>query len=317
MLFLPAAALCCLCSALAAMATQLSQEDLTLTRRVGESVSFSCGGTDQCRSGWPVTWYEKKKTETFKAILNIKSDGSTEKPFNHPLEKDFTAERNKNICKLKIDTVKIDHIASYYCGCWKSVFLTVNEYLFGSGTKLDVTPKKVKPPEVTVCPVKTEPSEEGKTALMCLASDMFPPVVQISWKRQEKNSQQEQQPPAEERQVEVSGSQRSAMVRMVNDENLYNYKYICEVKHEGGNVRNQTWIQEPKDLPPSTAAAPTHPPAASNRPQLPVKPSVSFQSQCRVKLLLLLYTVLIVKSLVYCCGLSLLMSLRTKGPSTN
>ncbi|CAI5678296.1 unnamed protein product [Oreochromis niloticus] len=44
---------------------------------------------------------------------------------------------------------------------------------------------------------------------------------------------------------------------------------------------------------------------------------VSFQSQCRVKLLCLLYTVLIVKSLVYCCGLSLLMILTNKGPSTN
>ncbi|MED6269064.1 hypothetical protein CHARACLAT_029148, partial [Characodon lateralis] len=47
MLFLPAAALCCLCSALAAMATQLTQ-DLTMTMSAGQSVSFSCGGTDQC-----------------------------------------------------------------------------------------------------------------------------------------------------------------------------------------------------------------------------------------------------------------------------
>uniref|UniRef100_A0A3Q2D0H2 Ig-like domain-containing protein n=1 Tax=Cyprinodon variegatus TaxID=28743 RepID=A0A3Q2D0H2_CYPVA len=101
----------------------------------------------------------------------------------------------------------------------------------------------LKEPVVTVCPVKTEPSEEGKTALMCLASDMFPPVVQISWKRQEKNSQLEQQPPAKERQVEVSGSQRSAMVWMVNDEDLYSYEYICEVEHIKGNVRKKTQIK--------------------------------------------------------------------------
>ncbi|XP_038127611.1 immunoglobulin lambda-1 light chain-like [Cyprinodon tularosa] len=309
MLFLPAAALCCLCSALAAMAGQLSQEDLTLTRAKGGNVSFSCGGTDQCASGY-VYWYQKKKPETFKLILRFRTTNSEiKKGYKHPLEGDFSAERKQNECSLKIGKIKLDHEASYYCGCEKSV----NEYLFGSGTKLYVSGiNKLKKPEVTVCPVKTEPSEEGKTALMCLASDMFPPVVQISWKRQEKNSQQEQRPPAEERQVEVSGSQRSAMVRMVTDETLTNYKYICEVKHEGGNVRNQTWIQEF-----NAPAAPTPPPAAANRPQLPVKPSVSFQSQCRVKLLLLLYTVLIVKSLVYCCGLSLLMSLRTKGPSTN
>ncbi|MEQ2181952.1 hypothetical protein GOODEAATRI_017005, partial [Goodea atripinnis] len=104
--------------------------------------------------------------------------------------------------------------------------------------------KPVKKPEVTVCPVKTEPTVEGKTALMCLASDMFPPLVQISWKRQEKNNKQEQLPPAEEKQVEFSGSERSAMVRLVNNDTLYNYEYICEVMHEGGKVRNQTLIQE-------------------------------------------------------------------------
>ncbi|MEQ2223541.1 hypothetical protein ILYODFUR_037772 [Ilyodon furcidens] len=155
---------------------------------------------------------------------------------------------------------------------------------------------------------------------MCLASDMFPPLVQISWKRQEKNNKQEQLPPAEEKQVEFSGSERSAMVRLVNDDTLYNYEYICEVMHEGGKVRNQTLIQElpgPTITSPPGAVPPrSGPPAGSVPPQLPVKLSVSFQSQCRVKLLCLLYTVLIVKSLVYCCGLSLLMVLRTKGPST-
>ncbi|KAI3375167.1 hypothetical protein L3Q82_021072, partial [Scortum barcoo] len=52
MLFLPAAALCCLCSALVAMAAELIQEDLTLTRRVGQNVSFSCGRTDQCSGSY-------------------------------------------------------------------------------------------------------------------------------------------------------------------------------------------------------------------------------------------------------------------------
>ncbi|GLD70590.1 uncharacterized protein AKAME5_002190800, partial [Lates japonicus] len=48
MLFLPAAALCCLCSALVAMAADLVQDQLSLTKRVSESVSLSCGETNQC-----------------------------------------------------------------------------------------------------------------------------------------------------------------------------------------------------------------------------------------------------------------------------
>ncbi|KAI3374144.1 hypothetical protein L3Q82_005998 [Scortum barcoo] len=69
MLFLLAAALCCLCSALVAMAAELIQEDLTLTRRVGQKVSFSCG-TEQCSDSY-VYWYQKKDTETFTRIIRI------------------------------------------------------------------------------------------------------------------------------------------------------------------------------------------------------------------------------------------------------
>uniref|UniRef100_A0A096LVV2 Immunoglobulin V-set domain-containing protein n=1 Tax=Poecilia formosa TaxID=48698 RepID=A0A096LVV2_POEFO len=117
MLFLPAAALCWLGSALAAMATQLVQDDLSLTRRSGQSVSISCG-TGQCGTNY-VYWYQKKDTETFRAILYIYSGGSPSK-LNHPQQDDFSAERNQNSCKLKINKVKLDHSASYYCGCWKS-----------------------------------------------------------------------------------------------------------------------------------------------------------------------------------------------------
>ncbi|KAM9345484.1 N-acetylglucosamine-1-phosphodiester alpha-N-acetylglucosaminidase-like [Symphorus nematophorus] len=56
--------------ALVAMAAELIQKDLTLTRRVGEKVSFSCGNTDQCYYNY-VFWYQKKDTETFRVILLV------------------------------------------------------------------------------------------------------------------------------------------------------------------------------------------------------------------------------------------------------
>ncbi|MEQ2219198.1 hypothetical protein XENOCAPTIV_013995, partial [Xenoophorus captivus] len=121
MLFLPAAALCCLCSALAAMATQLSQDHLTLTRREGQSVSFSCGGTDQCYDDDETCWYQKKETETFKIIFRYhRDDCRILEKFGHPQEDNFSAERSQNGCELKINTVKPDHSASYYCSCLKS-----------------------------------------------------------------------------------------------------------------------------------------------------------------------------------------------------
>ncbi|MEQ2235151.1 hypothetical protein ILYODFUR_038704, partial [Ilyodon furcidens] len=105
---------------LAAMATQLIQDHLTLTRREGQSVSFSCGGTDQCGGDY-VYWYQKKETETFKLILRFDTSNSNiRNDYNHPQKDDFSASNTQNGCELKINQVMLSHSASYYCSCWKS-----------------------------------------------------------------------------------------------------------------------------------------------------------------------------------------------------
>ncbi|XP_070831131.1 immunoglobulin lambda-1 light chain-like [Chaetodon trifascialis] len=283
MLLLPAAALCCLCSALAAMAAELIQNDLTLTRRVGEKVSFSCGGTDQCDYDY-VYWYQKKDTETFRVILDIdRSSGGIYSGYNHPQKDDFSAVNKQNGCELQIQKAKLSHSASYYCSCWKSGYY---HRIFGSGTKLYVTDEPIAKPVVSVYPAASGARLEGQSSLLCVASAMFPPVVRFSWKRRKDNGPLEKLPPDETEQLELRGSGRTVASLLIRQRPESTYKYSCYVEHEGG-----------------TAEAPPE--------------QVSFQSQCRVKLLLLLYSVLIVKSLVYCCGLSLLMILRNKGPSTN
>ncbi|XP_067462981.1 immunoglobulin lambda-1 light chain-like [Thunnus thynnus] len=291
MLFLPAAALCCLCSALVAMAAELIQKDLTLTRRAGEKVSFSCGGTDQCSSTY-LYWYQKKDTETFTRILRIdRSNGIVDKRYNHHQKYDFSALKKQNSHELRIQTIKLLHSATYYCSCYNYDTHRNYYYIFVSGTKLYVDEQVVKP-VVSVYPAASRAHLEGKSSLLCLASAMSPPLVQFSWKRQKKNGPLEDLPPAEGEQLELREPGRTVAIRVVDQDALYTYKYRCYVKHEGETVEAQT-EQEVSALPP------------------PVP------SQCQVKLLCVLYTVLIVKSLVYCCGLSLLMILRNKGPSTN
>ncbi|XP_030607049.1 uncharacterized protein LOC115795344 [Archocentrus centrarchus] len=288
MLFLPAAALCCLCSALLTMAAeQLIQDDLTLTRRVGDKVSFSCR-TEQCWSSIPyVFWYQKKETETFRVIgWTPLSSGSCTltKGYGHPQKDDFSAEKKESACELKIDQVKLDHSATYYCSCYKSA--PHRWYLiFGSGTKLSVT----APPRVHV---------EESSSLLCVPPAMFPSLVQLSCKRQKKNGGLEELPPAEGEQLQLIHENST-------------YKCSCYIKDGGRTVEAQTQEELPA---PAASCPPEREPA-----DLPaLQPADwSFQSQCRVKLLCLLSTVLIVKSLVYCCGLSLLMILRNKGASTN
>ncbi|CAI5678270.1 unnamed protein product [Oreochromis niloticus] len=173
-----------------------------------------------------------------------------------------------------------------------AVCLTVgaaNRYypITGSGTKLYVTDEQVVKPVVSVYPAASRAHLEGNSSLLCVASAMFPPLVQFSWKRQKKNGgEAEELPPAEGEQLELRESGHSASILLIHQQETNIYKYSCSVKHEGGTVDAQT--QQDYVL-----------------------------SIYKVRLLCLLYTVLIVKSLVYCCGLSLLMIRRNKAPSTN
>ncbi|KAM4551298.1 immunoglobulin lambda-1 light chain-like isoform 3-T4 [Odontesthes bonariensis] len=163
-------------------------------------------------------------------------------------------------------------------------------FIFGSGTKLFVTDEQVVKPVVSVYPAASRVHLEGRSSLLCLASGMFPPLVRFSWKRQKKNGGLEELPPAEGEQLELRESGRTASIRIVDRDPLHTYKYSCSVEHEGGRVEAQT--------------------------QQDVSPWLLQRLQKQVKLLCLLYTLLIVKSLVCCCGLSLLMILRNKGAST-
>ncbi|XP_036938928.1 immunoglobulin lambda-1 light chain-like [Acanthopagrus latus] len=284
MLFLPAAALCCLCSALVAMAAQLIQDDLTLTRRVDGDVSFSCRGTEQCDSDY-VWWYQKKDTETFTRILDIdRRNGQLDYRYNHPQKNDFSAVNIQNGCELKIQRVKLLHSATYYCSCYKSWY----HLIFGSGTKLVVTDEQVVKPVVSVYPAASRAHLEGRSSLLCVASAMFPPLVRFSWKRRRQD--QVEQLPAEGEQLELRESGRNVAILLVNRDDRHTYKYCCSVQHEGGTVEAPT-EQGNEGL----VTVFSSDPASSLGP-----------CQHQVKLLCVLYTVLIVKSLVYCCGLSLL-----------
>ncbi|XP_075993649.1 T cell receptor beta chain MC.7.G5-like [Genypterus blacodes] len=280
MFLLPAAALC---SVLVTMAAQLIQDQVSVTRRAGEKVSFSCGGTDGC--GGYVWWYQKREKETFRVIfVIILSDCKVDSGYNHPQEDDFTAVRHgTRSCELQINKVKLSHSATYYCWCG-------DHNLFGRGTALYVTDDSVVRPVVSVYPAVPTAQLQGRSTLLCLASGMSPPLVRFSWKRQKENGSLEELPAARGgEQLELREPGRSAAVRIVRQEAAA-YRYVCYVQHEAGTVEAQTAQEVPAVL-----------------GSLPL--SVTLQSECRVKLLCVLYSVLVMKGLVYCCGVSLLLIL--------
>ncbi|MEQ2166872.1 hypothetical protein GOODEAATRI_032831 [Goodea atripinnis] len=100
--------------------------------------------------------------------------------------------------------------------------------------------EKVVKPVVNVYPAASRAHLEGKSSLLCLASDMFPPLVQISWKRQKKDGDLEDLPPAEGEQLELRESGRTASILLVHRQENGSSKYSCSVQHEGGRVEAQT-----------------------------------------------------------------------------
>ncbi|XP_065809587.1 immunoglobulin lambda-1 light chain-like isoform X2 [Labrus bergylta] len=173
--------------------------------------------------------------------------------------------------------------------------------IFGSGTKLFVTDKQVVEPVVSVYPAASRAQLEEKSSLLCVASAMFPPLVQISWKKQKGSGPLQDAHPAKAKRQELRESGCSASILTIPLREYNTYRYLCSVQHQGGTVNAQTEIEVPV---PTTSSPPEREPT-----------DMSFQSQCKVKLLTLLYTVLILKSLVYCCGLSLLRIFRNNKPS--
>ncbi|KAM8727313.1 uncharacterized protein AB9X84_001057 [Acanthopagrus schlegelii] len=159
--------------------------------------------------------------------------------------------------------------------CWK-LPLTVSMCVCAACCCCQTSDEQVVKPVVSVYPAASRAHLEGRSSLLCVASAMFPPLVRFSWKRRKEN--QVEQLPAEGEQLELTESGRTATILLVDRDARHTYKYRCSVQHEGGTVEAPTEQEVP-------ALGP---------------------SQHQVKLLCVLYTVLIVKSLVYCCGLSLL-----------
>ena len=104
-----------------AMAAELTQDQVSWTRREGEAVSFRCTNTDQCSGSNYIYWYQKKEAGTFTIILLIhKSNGQVQRGSNHPQEGDFSSVSKENSWELLLQKVKASHSATYYCSCYIS-----------------------------------------------------------------------------------------------------------------------------------------------------------------------------------------------------
>ncbi|XP_045082983.1 uncharacterized protein LOC121587174 [Coregonus clupeaformis] len=185
---------------------------------------------------------------------------------------------------------------------------TLDILQFGSGTKLIIADEnQVRKPKVTVYH-KSKPEPNGNTILLCLARDMFPDLVKISWKMEDENGRTVEVPKAEREELEQREEGQTTSMIIIN-QGKANAKYVCLVKHEADTKEAKT----SKAQSTNAMAPPCIPgPNESNESNV-LGRAPTFQSMCSLNLASLAYTVMIVKSMVYCCGLSLLLCRRNMG----
>ena len=94
-------------------------------------------------------------------------------------------------------------------------------------------------PVVSVYPAASGAHLGGGSSLLCLASDMSPPLVQFYWKRQKDDGPLEELPDAEGEQLEIRESGHVAAIRLIPQPEKSKYKYRCYVRHEGGTAEAQ------------------------------------------------------------------------------
>ncbi|KAK0156114.1 hypothetical protein N1851_000879 [Merluccius polli] len=100
--------------------------------------------------------------------------------------------------------------------------------VFGGGTTLVVTDTLVEKPKVSVYPA-TGADLKGRRSLLCVARDMVPEVVRVSWRRKGGGGTEN-----EGEQLELRGLPYAASILVIDQQETLRDQYICRVEHESG-----------------------------------------------------------------------------------
>ncbi|KAL4593021.1 T-cell receptor gamma, partial [Arapaima gigas] len=89
-------------------------QDATLTKPEGKTIFISCTALDFSDY---VHWYQKTEGDAFKRILYMDKSGTVTKDGGF---RDFNAEKKGDNYRLRIQALKSQHSATYYCASWDS-----------------------------------------------------------------------------------------------------------------------------------------------------------------------------------------------------
>ncbi|KAL0966734.1 hypothetical protein UPYG_G00299450 [Umbra pygmaea] len=257
--------------------------------------------------------YELPKEKLTEGPLNTLAPPTTPCIYGNGSQKvtndSFHSTCSLNLASLAYTVMTVKSLV-YCCG------LTVLHRImgiFGSGTILYVKETYlVEKPKVTAYPA-SKPEPNGKTTLLCLARDMMPDLVKISWKMKDQNGQTVEVPQGEKEELIQRDEGKTTSMIIIDKEKSYSNKYSCSVKHEKGIQAVEIPNDNPtKNILPTLAASTCPPRNVKEKPMTATDDY--FRSVCSLNLASLAYTVMTVKSLVYCCGFVLLLRITGSRP---
>nr|XP_046272241.1 immunoglobulin lambda-1 light chain-like isoform X9 [Scatophagus argus] len=169
-----------LCSLIAALTcvsgvTVLTQKPPVVTLRTGETATMDCnlGTVDNT-----ARWYKQIPGGVPQYVLSFHHGWSSPdygSGFSSP--KFTSTHQSKSDYRLIINNVEEGDSAVYYCQTYDS---SVDEWVFGQGTKLIVTSSSLPAPVLTVLPPSTAELQSNKATLVCLSSQSVP-FADVSW----------------------------------------------------------------------------------------------------------------------------------------
>ncbi|XP_068606543.1 immunoglobulin lambda-1 light chain-like [Brachionichthys hirsutus] len=168
--------LCTLLSALTCVCgvTVVTQPPVVAVRK-GETATMDCNlGTVTDRA----FWYKQSPGGVPQYVLRLYHGWSSPgygSGFSSP--KFTSTHQSQSDYRLIIKDVEEGDSAFYYCQTWDS---SVNEHVFGQGTKLIVTSSSLPPPVLTLFPPSTTELQSNKATLVCLSSQSVP-FADFNW----------------------------------------------------------------------------------------------------------------------------------------
>ncbi|XP_053194287.1 immunoglobulin lambda-1 light chain-like [Scomber japonicus] len=170
--------LCTLITALTCVSgvTVVTQKPPVVTVRKGETATMDCNlGTV---TNDAVRWYKQIPGGVPQYVLTFYHSWSSVKYGSGFSSPKFTCNhQSTSDYRLIINNVEEGDSAVYFCKTWDS---SVNEYVFGQGTKLSVTSSSLSPPVLTVFPPSSAELQSNQATLVCLSSQSVP-FADVTW----------------------------------------------------------------------------------------------------------------------------------------